>query len=112
MRSTAASRKRCTRFSARTRAGSSDRATASSRQVRGASAATSSVLMRRDYNAKSENVVLSDRGLENRVEGRCTAVRHPWLPPDLDRERDRHQRAVQPQEVLVLVGDPVELDHL
>jgi len=46
--STAASRKRWTRFSARTRAGSSDRATASSRQVSGASAAASS-LMREDY---------------------------------------------------------------
>src|SRR3546814_2617003 len=42
MRSSAASRNRCTRFSARVRAESSDRATASSRQLGGASAATSS----------------------------------------------------------------------
>src|SRR3546814_20510012 len=42
MSSSAASRDRCTRFSARVRAESSDRATASSRQLGGASAATSS----------------------------------------------------------------------
>jgi hypothetical protein len=46
MSSSAASRNRCTRFSARTRAGSSDRATASSRQVVDVvSAAASSVIV-------------------------------------------------------------------
>src|SRR5207237_7257356 len=89
--SSAASRNRCTRFSARARAGSSDRATACSRQLGAlsdASAAASSDAMSRRL----------DGGLDDNVHGGGAAVGHSLLPPHLDGERGVDQRVAQPQK--------------
>ena len=48
--------------------------------------------------------------LHDHVDRRRAAVGHPRLAPHLDRERHGHQRVEQPEQVLVLVGDAVELD--
>src|SRR5437870_1493839 len=52
----------------------------------------------------------SDRWFENGVDGGGPAVRHSGLAPDLDRERHGHERAEQPEQVLVLIGDALHLD--
>src|SRR3546814_12654206 len=72
MSSSAASRNRCTRFSARVRAESSDRATASSRQLGGASAATSAP----DALFGDRKSVVAGKGVSVRVDlGGCRIIK-------------------------------------
>src|SRR4051812_12874592 len=50
----------------------------------------------------------SEHGFEHRVDGGRAGVRHAWLTPHLDRERDGDHRAVEPQEVHALLGEVVD----
>src|SRR5262245_10223333 len=101
----AASRKRWMRFSARARAGSSERATAASRHE-AESVAGSCAILRGYRFYRSENVILPglDGRFDDHVHAGCAAVGHAGLAPHLDRERRVHERVAEPQEAGGVLG--------
>src|SRR5947209_12846814 len=108
--------KRCTRFSARTRAESSDRATACSRQPAGAGSlvVTPEILLHqtRELRSLSQKGCSSNGGFDRGVETARAAVRDARLAPHLYRERHGDQRAVEPEQSLGVLGQLVHLELL
>src|SRR5439155_24781839 len=74
---------------------------------------------RKYYCTREENCVIpvskvafSDGGLGDGIQARRTAVRHLRLTPHLDRERNRDEGAVEPQQALLLVRQRVHVELL